>query len=371
MRSANEIDFWRGLALVSIFINHVPGFAFERLTHRNYGLSDSAELFVFLAGWALRRVASDADQPLGLVRLVLRFGARAVTLYAAQILITAVALGLIAATAIRLENPLLLEWHNAAAVFHDPVPAHVGLVLLTHQLGYFDILPLYVVLMFGAVGLAAVHRIAPAALLPLSLATYAVALTFEVNLPTWPVDGVWFFNPFAWQLIFVLGFELAGSDRAGGLARRSLGWIRPVAALAVAAGAAIVLSDYEPDPTRVPEPKLFFVFDKTYLSPARLLHFLALAGTFAGSFRFVLRFARPLARFLSMLGRNSLNVFCVGSLLSLSGQLARVSLESGLRVDAAVLVLGVAALGFTAWVSELRDRVRHSPPPSSSASRSR
>ena len=57
MRAANEIDFWRGLALVSIFVNHIPGFAFERITHRNYGLSDSAELFVFLAGWSLRRLA--------------------------------------------------------------------------------------------------------------------------------------------------------------------------------------------------------------------------------------------------------------------------------------------------------------------------
>ena len=358
MRSANEIDFWRGLALVSIFINHIPGFAFERLTHRNYGLSDSAELFVFLAGWALRLVASSAARPLGLVHLVLRLGARAVTLYAAQILITMMAIAIIAAFALGLDNPLLLEWHNAAAVFQEPVRTHLGLVLLTHQLGYFDILPLYVVLMCGAPLIAVVHRLAPAALLPLSALVYLAALAWRIDLPTWPVDGVWFFNPLAWQLVFVLGFVMAGRDGLGGVVRRNLVWLRPLAWVVVAASCAIVLRDWEPDPTRVPEPKLFFIFDKGHLSPARLLHFLALAAAFAGSFRLIVRFARPPAQFLSMLGRNSLNVFCVGSLLSLLGQLLRVAWSGSFWADLCVLGGGVAVLGFTAWLSELRDRLR-------------
>ncbi|WP_375460462.1 OpgC family protein [uncultured Enterovirga sp.] len=368
MRVANEIDFWRGLALVSIFVNHVPGFSFERFTHRNYGLSDSAELFVFLAGWGLRHVATTAQEPLGLPRLVLRLGARAVTLYAAQILITMLAIATIASAALLLDNPLLLESNNAAAVFQDPVPTHLGLVLLSHQLGYFDILPLYVVLMFGAPAMAIVHRLAPRLLLPLSIAIYAAALTFRINLPTWPVDGVWFFDPFAWQLIFVLGFVLGAPDEIGGLVRRHLRWLRPIAWVVVVVGAWVVLIDYEPDPTRVPDPTLFFVFDKTFLSPARLLHFLAVAAAFAGSFRYIARFLRPVARFLSMLGRNSLNVFCVGSLLSLVGQFLRVAWGGGLMVDGPVLLLGIAVLGSTAWLSELRDRLRLSAPPSSPVS---
>ena len=360
MRSANEIDFWRGLALVSIFINHIPGFAFERFSHRNFGLSDSAELFVFLAGWALRRLADHSGEPVGLVRLMLRLEARGVTLYAAQILITMLALGLISAAAMLLDNPLLLEWHNASAVFSDPVPTHLGLVLLTHQLGFFDILPLYVVLMLCAPVIALIHRFSPQALVPLSLALYAVALTYAIDLPTWPVEGVWYFNPLAWQLIFVLGFTFAGSAGLGGVVRRHLRLIRPVAIVVVVASAFVVLSDYQPDALRVPKPTLFFVFDKSYLSPARLLHFLALASAFAGGFSIVLRFARPLARFLSMLGRNSLNVFCVGSLLSLSGQLARFAFGGSRVVDLCILVVGVSALGFTGWLSELRERLRNS-----------
>ena len=45
-----RIDFFRGLALLWIFLNHIPGNPFSWLTSRNYGLSDATEVFVFLAG---------------------------------------------------------------------------------------------------------------------------------------------------------------------------------------------------------------------------------------------------------------------------------------------------------------------------------
>ena len=140
-RRANAIDFWRGVALVTIFINHIPGNWFERFTHRNFGFSDSAELFVFLAGFSLRLVTGIDQHKESTPQLALRLGGRAVTLYAAQIMITMLALAMIAAAALLLDNPLILDWHNAGAVFQSPVETHVGLVLLSHQLGYFDILP--------------------------------------------------------------------------------------------------------------------------------------------------------------------------------------------------------------------------------------
>src|SRR5262245_5307779 len=142
-RQANAVDFWRGFALITIFINHIPGIYYASFTYGNISLSDSADLFVFLAGWSLRYVVGRDDRPVPLSHLLLRLSGRALTLYAAQIMITMVAIGMLAAAALGLDNPLLLEWHNAAAVFHDPVPTHVGLALVTHQLGYFDILPLY------------------------------------------------------------------------------------------------------------------------------------------------------------------------------------------------------------------------------------
>src|ERR1700688_3899935 len=44
------IDFWRGFALVSIFVNHAPDNLLGYFTHRNFGFSDAAEAFVFLSG---------------------------------------------------------------------------------------------------------------------------------------------------------------------------------------------------------------------------------------------------------------------------------------------------------------------------------
>ena len=77
------------------------------------------------------------------------------------------------------------------------------------------------------------------------------------------------------------------------------------------------------------------------------------------------RFPRPipdsaacawLPEFLSILGRNSLNVFCVGSLLSLSGQIIRFLYTGSFLVDTIVVVGGVGLLWLTAWVSEWRER---------------
>src|SRR5450631_1911172 len=125
MRAPNEIDFWRGFALLTIFINHVPGLYFERFTYRNVSLSDSAELFVFLAGWAMRKLIDGPARALPAKWLVLRLESRAFHVYVAQMVVTELAIAILAASAIFLDAPFLLDWHNASAVFNDPVTAHI------------------------------------------------------------------------------------------------------------------------------------------------------------------------------------------------------------------------------------------------------
>src|SRR5207237_1076664 len=159
---------------------------------------------------------------------------------------------MLASAATLLDNPLLLEWHNAAAVFYDPIPTHIGLAFITHHLGYFDILPLYVVLMVMAPGIAAFDRFWPNALLPVAVALYCVVLAFQIIPPTWPVAGEWFFNPFAWQLTFVLGFVLAKEEGIGRLVRRNIKWMRFAAVPLVALGVLVLLNDWWPDPTDCP-----------------------------------------------------------------------------------------------------------------------
>jgi hypothetical protein len=358
MRAPNEIDFWRGFALITIFINHIPGIYFERFTFRNVSLSDSAELFVFLAGCSLRVLVDGAARALPAQWLVFRLEARAFYVYVAQMVVTEMAIALLAAAALLLDAPYLLDWHNASAVFNDPLKAHIGLVLLTHQLGYFNILPLYVVLLFIAPAIALLHRYARPFLPLISFLIYAWALTFGVNLPTWPVEGTWFLNPLSWQFIYVLGFLIEGTDGIGGMARRHHSMLRWLALPVLALGAVAAMTGFSPDPFDVPEPKLLFTFDKTFLAPARLVHGLALAAVFAGAFKMIRPWIPGPAGFLCLLGRNSLNVFCALSLLSLIGQLLRFIFGGHVALDAAIVILGILLMGFIAWAAEWRERLR-------------
>ncbi len=357
-REPNAVDFWRGFALVSIFFNHIPGLFFERFTHRNVSISDAADLFVFLAGWSLRYMVGREGGKKPARELLMRLGGRALRLYAAQILIVTIAIAMLGGAAVALRNPLLLEWHNAQAVFFDPVETHIGLALLTHHLGYFDILPLYVVLMMLAPGIAVIDRYAPRLLLPFAIGVYAIVLSFRLTLPSWPVAGQWFFNPLAWQLIFVLGFVLAKPHGVGGFVRRNIRWLRLAAIPFVIMGALMMQLDWWPDPTRVPEPRLFFIADKSFLTPIRLIQFLALVALFSATFPAINTVIPAAVRLLSLLGRNSLPVFCVASLLSLAGQIARFTFKGNIAIDTLMVVVGIAIMALTAWLAEWRGQRR-------------
>ena len=108
-RQPNAVDFWRGFALITIFIDHIPGLFYSRYTLINFSISDAADLFVFLAGWSLRLMADGGGRHMPTRDVMLRLFGRALELYAAQVLITMLAIALLAATSIELDNPLLLE----------------------------------------------------------------------------------------------------------------------------------------------------------------------------------------------------------------------------------------------------------------------
>lgn len=353
-RAANAIDFWRGFALITIFINHIPGWLFERLTHKNISFSDSAELFVFLAGWSLRHIVGRPEDPTPTSHLIIRLSGRAIVIYAAHITIVTVAIAMLAGAALVFDNPLMLEWHNASAVFTNPTETHIGLVLLSHQLGYFDILPLYVLLMVLAPFIALLHRAAPALLLPVSFGIYVAALLVPISVPTWPVPGQWFFNPFCWQLVFVLGFSMSRERGPGGFVRRNISTIRLAALPLLLAFTVMSWNNWTPDPTTVPEPKLLFIVGKTFLTPIRLLQFLALVAVFSIAFPYLSTYVPRFVNLLSLLGRHSLYVFCVGSLLSLAGQITRYNFDGTWAIDLAILAVGLTALWVTARLAEAR-----------------
>jgi hypothetical protein len=362
LRQPNAIDFWRGFALVSIFVNHIPGNTFQRFTYSQYSISDAAELFVFLAGWSLALATEGKNAPDPAGRVLLRVASRTVEVYVAQAVMMLLALALIAGAALLLDNPLLLEWHNAGPFFADPIQTTVGIVLLTHQLGYFNILPLYVGLLALAPIFVLVARGSRWLALTLSLGLYAACLTLEINLPSWPVEGHWFFNPLAWQFLFVLGFLSSLWARDSELFRIWAQRLIPIGVLGVAIGFVIAVRGVRIDPYTVPEPRLFFVLDKSYVSPLRLLSFLTVVLAFQSLFPALARVLPSLVAPLCALGRNSLSVFSVSSIAALAIQLARAALPRSVLLDSVLVGSGIMLLLFTAWFVEWRSR---SPKPSS------
>jgi hypothetical protein len=354
MRPPNSIDFWRGVALVMIFVNHIPGMDYSVLTLRNYSISDAAELFVFLAGCSLAYVANGQRTAKPLGQVTMRLLLRTFEIWQAQIVVTSVALALLGAAAIWLQDPLLLEWHNANPAFVDTVRSSIGMVLLTYQIGYFNILPLYVVLLLLAVPFIAIARVSLVLALAASVALYVATLAFEIELPSWPVGGAWFFNPLSWQILIVLGYVAISARHRIPQWPKLIEKAWPFAVGLVALGTMIVWIDYRPDPMLVPEPRYFYLFDKAYLSPVRIVSMVAVAIAFYPAFPVLSRQLGPVVRYCSALGRNSLAVFCMASLLALCGQIVRYATEPTFLIDTAIVVTGLITLRVTAWLSEFQ-----------------
>src|SRR5690606_10771368 len=130
---------------------------------------------------------------------------RARQLYFVHLAITAMALGIFAAAAHFFGLYELLTKNNLGPLFSNPLAAMIGLPLLTHQLGYLNILPLYLTLLLVTPLFIMVGLRKPMWLLAGSILLWAVAGQFRLNFPNYPNSGGWFFNPLSWQLLFVLG----------------------------------------------------------------------------------------------------------------------------------------------------------------------
>ena len=139
------IDFWRGLALLTIFIDHVPENVFQHVTQKNFGFSDAAELFVFLSGVSVALAYGTRffnGETVGAVRALLR---RAFTLYWVQILISLVIIAIFVGAAALWDDDDLLE--DADVVVSNPLQTSAAILALLHQLENANILPLYIALL--------------------------------------------------------------------------------------------------------------------------------------------------------------------------------------------------------------------------------
>ncbi len=359
-----RLDFFRGLALWLIYLDHVPSNVLNVFTLRNFGFSDAAEIFVFISGYTAALVYGRVMRERGVVIATARMLKRAWQLYVAFVFLFVVYLAQIAYVAQRFKNPLYAEEMNILRFLDEPDVTLIQALLLRFKPANTDILPLYIVLMLAlpVVIWGLLRR--PNLTLGLSLAVYAGALALGLNFPGWPADHVWLFNPLAWQLLFVFGSwcALGGSEHLQPVVRSRVA----VAAAGVflLGSALVVLSWTVPAldglvPDAVAE--LIYPISKTDLALLRFVHFLALAlvvSHFVPQDWKALR--SPWAKPLLLCGQHSLEVFCFGVFLSFGAHLVLVEVSARLLahigVSVAGIVLMVALAALMSWYQENEKR---------------
>jgi len=377
-----RLDFFRGLALIFIFLNHIPHNVVSWVSSRNWGFSDATEIFVFISGYAVVVAYGPAMRRQGFLVATAQILRRAWQIYLAHIVLFVAYSAQIAYVATRFDNPMFSEEANLADFLNEP---HVNLLqalLLKFRPVNMDVLPLYIVLLAAFPPLLWLLLRRPWPVLAASVALYVVCGQGSINLPGHQPGQVWFFNPLCWQLLFVLGALCAQRDDVMGRLRRLDRILLPACGLYLAFALFIVFTWYDERlAVAVPDAlqRALYPIDKTNLDVLRLAHFLAAAYL-------VLRLIgeRPawlagrLARPLVLCGQHSLHIFCFGVFLSFTGHFVLQQVDDSIAMQIAVSAAGVATMVLLAWLlswyksieaSDAARRARASAPPERSAYR--
>lgn len=335
-----RLDFYRGIAMFIILMAHTPGNAWTSWIPARWGFSDATEMFVFCSGMASAIAFGRAFDRAGFALGTARVGYRIWQVYWAHVgMFLFIATMLFAIDQIGVFDKVYIGSLNLWKFFEEPGPQLVGLMTLTYVPNYFDILPMYMVVLAIMPLMMLLSRVSLLAVAGVVIVLWLLAqeqILAGVGLEAWHLsfpaepwsDRQWFFNPFGWQLVFFTGFALMR------------GWIPapPVTTPLLLLAGAIVLANIPLSNIGVRE----FGFDwardwriankalitKTDFGILRYVHFLALAylgwaAAGAGGARLITRgtsmVARIWDRILSVImkvGQQSLAVFVFSMVLA-------------------------------------------------------
>ena len=338
-----RLDACRGIALWFTFLDHIPDNVCSWLTLQHYGFSDTTEVFMFVSGVTCAlayRLVQRCDGWWPVVSHTLRRGWEIYTAFLTLIIAVVVMVYWIG------KNPWA-DVTNTRVLLEQPGAALAHAAVLLYRPVNTDVLPTFVLFHLLFAPLLWLLLKAPNAAIAASALLYGLVQLHGWNLPGWPIND-WYFNPFAWQFLIVLGawWVVAGRKRFQPLLATQP--FVGLAAIYLLFALVIALSwNIKPLEALVPTwlAKLIYPIDKTDLDPLRLLHFLAIAIVVS---RFVPSDWRglvsPMLRGAIRCGENSLEIYCLGVLMSLAAHMMLVHLPSGLAAQIAVSVGGVMVL---------------------------
>lgn len=273
-----RLDFFRGIVMFIILIAHTPGNWLTLWIPARFGFSDATEVFVFCSGMASAIAFGAVFRDQGLLMGTARIIFRCWQVYWAHIgLFFAIAGTMVVLNSTELFERDYVGQLNLYPFFKNPEQNLVGLLTLTYVPNYFDILPMYLVVLAMMPLVIAAHRAHPLLALGLVAGVWFGAQIDALALPAEPWSArEWFFNPFGWQLVFFTGFAFMA------------GWIPapPRHKLLVIVAAVIVVViiplAYYRITRQLPEVREWrteyrYLIAKTDFGILRYVHFLALA----------------------------------------------------------------------------------------------
>ncbi len=353
-----RIDLFRGIALWWIFVDHIPANWIAQFSLRNFALCDATEIFVLLAGYAAGLAYGRSMDKHGWLFAGADVMKRAWTLYIAHIFLFVVFSAQVSYSANALDRSEYLDEIHLDVLAEAPYRAMLEALKLSFQPAYLNILPMYVALLtWFALLLPLLRR--PLILFLVSAGVYVTMRVTGVNFPSW-TGGGWYFNPIAWQFLFIIGAILAYAPPRPRVPPRVLDSL----AVAILAVGLILLWAVWPYPdveARVlaTAARALISVDKEGLHPMRLLSILALAWLVS---RTVAKDAAWLhsawARPFIVCGQHSLPVFCVGIFLSFLARLAMEEMDGWLVMAVVNLVGTMGLFGVGALASWYKSKGR-------------
>ena len=356
-----------GIAAWFLFLDHIPHNAVSSLTLRNFGFSGATDLFVFVSGYTAAIFYGKMMLDRGLVVSATRIFRRVWQLYAAYVVLFVIYINLIGYVARKTGAPEIIYEYNVTGILGHTIRTLIyGLLLQAKPLN-LDVLQLFIVLtaFFPIVLFGMLRR--PHLTAAGSIALYLAAREFDWNLSSFP-EGNWYFNPFSWQLLFVLGAWFALGSAAQ---MRSIRALRDSSGLRIGAllyllfalvvttaGKVPYFAEIVPESVR----GVFLPIDKENLAPYRVLHFLALSFLFTVAVPRHWRGLQGLAlQPLIKCGEEWLAVFCTGVFLSFAAHFVLITGPNSLAVHILVSIAGILLMTGVAYYVSWSKRQDYRP----------
>lgn len=339
-----RLDFCRGLALIIIFIDHVPDNPLSSWTLRNFSFCDAAEIFVLISGVTTYLAYGSRFDQQGFLVCTRALGKRWIRVYFAHLLLFGVVAGFVITISrhffgANYVDSLKLNW-----LVEDRERALLSVLTLTYLPRLLDILPLYLILLaIAPLLIPAVKRDYRIALL-ISGAVYATTWFSGWNLNAGE-GRQWYFDPFAWQFLYTLGMVVCHLSRvAPGESVHRAYWLWPAIGFLVFTLVVACMANCF-GITRFAQLSYVWPAEKTFLSPLRVVNVVALLYVFG----FFVSPQAPwlkskLANLLRACGQHSLPVYGFGVVLSCVGFVVMSESHSKLAANFVVNFFGIVLL---------------------------